>query len=174
MHPPFRSQKANVKCANMYENVFMKNVVLVNIRFALQSKPAKTWWQTRLFHVSNCNPCKKVIKLSAHSSLKIKTSPQPGSRKNRERDGILVRDGIGKGTGSHSKIPQSRYLNEMNDIPQWKLHSLSNLQFPTTAIFAFMLITLIVIINKEKLPECPSDSQCHPDFFLNGKSSVWI
>ena len=38
-------------------------------------------------------------------------SPQPGSRKNRERDGILVRDGIGKGAGFNSKIPQSRYTH---------------------------------------------------------------
>ena len=43
-------------------------------------------------------------------------------------------------------------------------------QFPTTAIFAFMLITLKVIIHKEKLPECPSDSQCPLDVFLKGKS----
>ena len=37
-------------------------------------------------------------------------SPKPVSRKNRQWDGILVRDGIGKGTGFHLKIPQSRYL----------------------------------------------------------------
>ena len=45
-------------------------------------------------------------------SIGVASSPQPGSQKNRERDGILVRDGIGKGAGFHDKIPQSRYMKE--------------------------------------------------------------
>ena len=39
------------------------------------------------------------------------SSPQPGYRKNRERDGIPVRDGIGKGAGFQPQIPQSLYPN---------------------------------------------------------------
>ena len=35
-------------------------------------------------------------------------SPQPGSRINWERDGILVQEGIGKGAVFYIKIPQSR------------------------------------------------------------------
>ena len=51
----------------------------------------------------------QIIQFSAQNISKfVKSSPHPGSRKIRERDGILVRDGIGKGTGFHLKIPQSR------------------------------------------------------------------
>ena len=40
------------------------------------------------------------------------SSLQPGYRKNRERDGIPVRDEIGKRAGFQPKIPQSRYPNK--------------------------------------------------------------
>ena len=47
-------------------------------------------------------------KVCSQTEILLPTSPQPGSQKNQERDGILVWDGIGKGAGFYLKIPQSR------------------------------------------------------------------
>ena len=40
----------------------------------------------------------------------LSTSPQPGNGRGRERDGIAMREGCGKGTGIHLQFPHTRYI----------------------------------------------------------------
>ena len=45
-----------------------------------------------------------------HTYNPLISSPQPGFGTGRERDGIGMREGCGKGTGIHTQFPHSRYF----------------------------------------------------------------
>ena len=47
-------------------------------------------------------------------------SPQPGNGRGRERDGIAMREGCGKGAGIHLQFPHSRYLLFSIDFNNFK------------------------------------------------------